>query len=202
MKYFFLIILFPLFIHSQENNDQDKEDKERKFSIGFAAGIMNQSFEENGDPLTNQASNMAGFALQYQSSEFSHLRLGYDRFSTVSFSGLSFDSYTIPLLYGLNLDWLKSLYGGVKNPNIKLLVELGVYYRGISNFKNQSSIDYNTHKVFGFQTAFVLKFDLSNSLFANISIQGNNDYDDILDADNNAISLSGYALQLGFAFRL
>lgn len=158
MKYFFLIILFPLLIHSQESNDQDKkEDKERKFSVGFAAGIMNQSFEQNSDHLTSQASNMASFAVQFQSSEFSHLSLGYDRFSTVSFSGLSFDSYTIPLLYGLNFDWIRSLYGGVKNPNIKLLAEIGVYYRGISNFKNQSSTDYNTNNVFGFQTAFVLK---------------------------------------------
>lgn len=202
MKYFIFIILFPLIIYSQENNNQAKEDEKRKFSLGFAAGLMNQTFEQNGKHLTNQTSNMGSFTAQYQGSDYSHLKLSYDRISTVSFSDLTFDSYKIPLLYGLNFDWIRNLYGGVKNPNIQLLVELGIYYRGISNFQNQSSIVFNTNNTFGFQTAFALKFDLSNSLFATMSIQGNNDFDDIIKSENNDVSLKGYALQLGFAFRL
>ena len=202
MKSIFFVVIFFIssLINAQEGN-KESEEKERKFSFGFSGGLMNQSIDKNGDHLTNQASNMASFRLDYQYDDFAHLKISYDRISTSSFSGLSFNSYKIPLLLGTDLSWIRSLYGGVKNPHIRLIIEIGVYYRGVSDFENSTSINYNTNNVFGYQTAIGLKFELSNSLFAMMSMQSNSDYDDVLEAEGESVSLDGYGFELGFAFR-
>ena len=131
-----------------------------------------------------------------------YLSLGYDRIGTASFAGLSFNSFKIPLTYGIDLDWIRSLYGGAKNPYVKAIIEGGFYYRGISNFKNQSLINYNTNNVFGYQAGLGLQIQLSNSLFTTIKFQSNNDIDEALEANDSSIELNGFALQLGLSFRL
>lgn len=204
MKYrvtFLVLFLFSISIQAQDNKDK-LEGKNRKFSVELSAGLMNQSFEQNSEHLTSQVATMGSFNLNYKSSKYMYFSLGYDRIGTTSFAGLSFNSYKIPLTYGIDLDWIRSLYGGIKNPYIKAIIEGGFYYRGISNFKNQSLINYNTNNVFGYQAGLGLQIQLSNSLFTTIKFQSNNDIDEALEANDSSIKLNGFALQLGLSFRL
>lgn len=184
-------------LFSQNSKDIKNPNKENKLSIGISGGNYTQVLELNGDHLSNLNSYSANISLDYFISEKSYLKTGYQGISTISFSGISYDSYKLPLLLGHNF------FSGKKfNSDISLQGEVGLYLRNITNFSNKSSITYNDNSVIGIQFSFNLKYDLSKKWFAIMSLNTDRDFDDIITSQDNTIRLKdSYALRLGFGFK-
>jgi len=182
---------------SQDTTLNKNPNKERKLSIGISGGNYTQMLERNGEHFDNLNSYNANISLDYMISETSYLKVKYEGISTISFSGISYDSYKIPLLIGNNL-----YSGKTYNSDINLQGEIGPYVRTISNFKNNSAVRYSDNSVFGIQFSLNLKYNLSSRLFALLSLNINRDFDDILTSQENNIRIEGsYALRFGFGYK-
>jgi len=199
MKILFTTLLFlsNLLLFSQNSKLIKNPKKENKLSIGVVGGNYTQVLELNGDHLANLNSYSANISLDYFVSENSYIKTGYQGISTISFSGISYDSYKLPLLLGHNF------FSGKKyGSDISLQGEIGLYLRNITNFNNTSSITYTDNSVIGIQFSFNLRYDLSKKWFAIISLNSDRDFDDIITSQDNTIKIeNSYALRLGFGFK-
>jgi len=87
----FLIITLLTTICFAQEDDQKKENN-RKFSISFELADYNQQIKENDDHLTNASGLNRGLKLGYQLSEDIALKTGFQYISDISFAGLTFIS--------------------------------------------------------------------------------------------------------------
>lgn len=192
-----ILCFTSLMMFSQDSKLIKNPNKENKFSIGISGGNYTQILELNEKHLANLNSYSANISLDYIISDLSYLKIGYEGNSTISFSGISYNSFKIPVLFG------SYIYSGKNNnSNVSLQGEIGPYLRNITNFENDSSIIYSDHSVFGIQFSLNLKYDLSDNLFAILSLNTNRDFDDIITSEDNNIRVKGsYALRFGFGFK-
>jgi hypothetical protein len=184
-------------LFSQNSKFIKNPKKENKLSIGIVGGNYIQVLELNGDHLANLNSYSANISLDYFVSENSYIKTGYQGISTISFAGISYDSYKLPLLFGHNF------FSGKKfNSDISLQGEIGLYLRDITNFNNNSSNTYTDKSVIGIQFSFNLRYDLSKKWFAIISLNSDRDFNDIITSQDNTIKIkNSYALRLGFGLK-
>ncbi len=197
MKIFLFLTFIPCLIFAQNSNLIKDPNQPKKLSIGVAGGNYTQIIELNDEHLTNINSYIASVNIDYLISEYTYLKTGFDRVTTVSFSGLSYKAYKIPFAYGINF-----FSGHKHNSEISLQSEIGSYYRIINDFTNNTSVNYSDNNVFGFQYSFNVRYDVSNKMFALLNLQISRDFDDILESEQNTIRVDGsYALQLGIGIK-
>lgn len=201
MKYLYKTLFFltftPFIIFAQNSDVIKNPDKHPKLSVGIVGGSYTQVLEMNGAHLTNLPAYAASLSLDYRTSDLTYLKTNFQKISAVSFQGLSFESYKIPLLFGV-----KIFSGERHKSDINLLSEVGFYYRGIINFNNSTNIEYTTNNVFGVQFSFGVRYDVSHRMFTILSLRANQDFDDVLEATNNIIGIeNSFGLEVGFGFR-
>jgi len=197
MKIFLFILFIPCLIFAQNSNLIKNPYQPKKLSIGVAGGNYTQILELNDEHLTNINSYIASVNIDYLISEYTYLKTGFDRIATVSFSGLSYEAYKIPFNFGY-----KIFPGQKHNSQISLLSEIGLFYRIINNFTNNTTINYLDNNVFGLQINFGIRYDVSSKMFAIVNLQTSRDFDDILESEQNNIRIEGsYTMQMGFGFK-
>lgn len=196
LRLLFVLVLTTITAHAQE--ETNKKEKERKFSIGLEFADYNQIIKENDDHLTNASAYSRGLKIGYQLSERYVLKSGFQYLSDVSFAGLTFDQFKVPLLLSFDI----SFNNKKLNDNTRLIGDLGLYLRSINDLENNTAVDYNKNTVFGFQGALSVEHDITELLFVNLGLRVNNDFNDLLESADSNIRIDSYSFFFGVGYRL
>ena len=192
---FLIIALLTTICFAQED---DKKENNRKFSISFELADYNQQIKENDDHLTNASGLNRGLKLGYQLSEDIALKTGFQYISDISFAGLTFDQYKIPLLLSTDI----SFNNKMKSNHTRLVGDIGIYLRNVNDFENNSAVNYDENTVFGFQGSLAIEHDITELLFARLGVRNNNDFSDLLESADSTIRVDSYGFFFGVGFRL
>ena len=142
---FLFIVLLATITNAQE--EEKKDEKDRKFSISLELADYKQQIRENDDHLTNEPSLSGSLKVGYRFSKNTKLKTGFQNISNISFAGLTYDQYKIPLLLSSDIYFNDKK----KSNHTRLVVDLGVYLRFINGFDNDTAVNYEENTVFGFQ---------------------------------------------------
>jgi hypothetical protein len=194
LRLLFVLVLTTLTVHGQDETNK----KERKFSIGLEFADYNQQIKENDDHLTNESAYSQGLKISYRFSERYVLKSGFQFISDVSFSGLTYDQYKIPLLLSFDISFNNKKI----NDNTRLIADAGFYLRSINDLENNTAVNYNKNTVFGFQGALSVEHDITELLFVNLGVRVNNDFSDLLESADSNISINSYGFFFGAGVRL
>ena len=195
------ILLIFIFISTIASAQQSKDSisNERRFSFSIKLGNYIQQIEENENHITNEPSYSGAIIAEYRLFGNTSIETGFQQIDKISFSGLSYDSFKIPLTFSTDMTFNNN---GSK-PNTKIVASLGTYLRSIMNLDNNTNLDYDENSVFGFHASLGIEHDLSERAFVNLSVQVDRDFGDLLEAEDSSIRIeSGYGLFLGFGLRL
>lgn len=196
LRLLLILVLTTITAHSQE--ETNKKEKERKFSIGLEFADYNQIIKENDDHLTNASAYSRSLKLGYRLSENDVLKSGFQYIGDVSFAGLTFDQFKVPLLWSFDI----SFNNKKLNDNTRLIGDLGLYLRSVNDLENNTTVDYNKNTVFGFQAALSVEHDITELLFVNLGLRANNDFSDLLESADSNIRIESYGFFFGVGFRL
>ena len=193
---FLFIVLIATITNAQEKEKNDEKD--RKFSISLEQMNYTQQIKENDDHLTNEPSFSGSIKLGYRFSKYTGLKIGFQNISDISFAGLTYDQYKIPLLLSSEI----SLNNKKKSNHTRLVADIGVYLRIINGFDNDTAVNYEENTVFGFQGSLSVEHDITKLLFVNLGVRNNNDFSDLLESADSDISVDSYSFFFGLGFRL
>lgn len=197
MRYIFIIcLLLSIPILSQENL---KTEDDSSFTFSLSGGSYTQLLQQNGNHLANLVSYSTTFHAGFKTSKFTYFKFGVDAVSTVSLEDFSYNTYQLPLLFGTDLFFGKNK----ENSPTKIFAEIGPYYRGISNFNDNSTVNYDTNSTLGIQVNFQIVFDINRKFYALVALRVNREFDDSFLAANDTICIQGsYAMHVGFGLKL
>ena len=193
---FLFIVLLATITYSQEK--EKKDEKDRKFSISLEQINYTQQIKENDDHLTNEPSSSSSIKVGYQLSKYTGLKIGFQNISDISFAGLTYDQYKIPLLLSSDI----SFNNKKKSNHTRLVADVGIYLRTINGFDNDTAVNYEENSVFGFQGSLAVEHDITRLLFVNLGVSSNNDFSDLLESADSDISVKSYGFFFGLGFRL
>jgi hypothetical protein len=193
---FLFIVLLATITYAQE--EEKKNEKDRKFSISLEQINYTQQVKENDDHLTNEPSFSGIIKVGYRFSKYTKLKTGFQNISNISFAGLTYDQYKIPLLFSSEI----SLNNKKKSNHTRLVADVGVYLRIINGFDNETAVNYEENTVFGFQGSLSVEHDITRLLFVSLGVRNNNDFSDLLESADSNISVNSYGFFFGLGFRL
>jgi hypothetical protein len=199
MKNKILLLVALITTAASAQQSKDSISNERRFSFSIKLGNYIQQIEENENHITNEPSYSGAIIAEYRLFGNTSIETGFHQIDKISFSGLSYDSFKIPLTFSTDMTFNNN---GSK-PNTKIVASLGTYLRSITNLNNNTNLEYDENSVFGFHASLGIKHDLSERAFVNLSFQVDRDFNDLLETENSSIRIeSGYGLFLGFGIRL
>src|SRR5690554_4712185 len=184
-KIVFLLLLFGgnTLIYSQEN----------KIDVLISGGSNTQSLDF-GDSQLNVSSYTVNFGLSYSLSNDVYLKTGVNIGGLAPLNDFSFNSYQIPLLFGIYMF-------STDTTNFRFFTEFGPHLRGIYNFKDFSEENYQEKESFGIIFNMGMHFDLNRRLFSRIYLNTNKDFGDSFVSDNNKIRMMNHAIMIGFGLK-
>lgn len=196
-KTLLILILLTSIVSAQQV--KDSTSNESRFSFIGKLGNYTQQIEDNKNHLTNEPSYSVGIIAEYRLLGNNSIETGFYQIDKISFSGLTYDSYKIPLVFNTGI-----IFNGNESiQNTKIVASIGVYLRSITNLDNNTNIDYEKNSVFGFHASLGVEHNLSDRAFVNLSVKTDRDFSDILEAEISSIRIkSSYGLFLGFGLRL
>ena len=195
LQFLFIALLTTMCIAQEK---EKKDGKDRKFSVSFEQTDYTQQIKENDDHLTNEPSSSSSIKVGYQLSKYTGLKTGFQYISDISFAGLTYNQYKIPLLLSSDI----SFNNKKKSNHTRLVADVGIYLRTINGFDNDTDVNYEENSVFGFQGSLAVEHDITKLLFVNLGVSGNNDYSDLLESANSNISVDSYGFFFGLGLRL
>lgn len=193
----FLFIVFLATITNAQDKEKEKE-KDRKFSISLEQMNYTQQIKENDNHLTNEPSFSNSIKVGYRFSKYTGLKTGFQYISDISFAGLTYNQYKIPLLLSSDIFFNNKK----KSQNTRFKVDIGFYMRSINDFDNDTAVNYEENTVFGFQGSLSVEHDITRLLFVNLGVRSNNDFSDLLESADSNISVDSYGFFFGLGFRL
>ena len=148
--------------------------------------------------MTNEPSFSGSIKVGYRFSKYTKLKTGFQNISNISFAGLTYDQYKVPLLLSSDI----SFNDKKKSNHTRLVADVGVYLRFINGFNNDTAENYEENTVFGFQGSLSVEHDITRLLFVNLGVRNNNDFSDLLESADSTIRVDSYGFFFGVGFRL